>query len=59
MKREIKKKPTMKARGIRFSDETWAMITKDAAKWNGYRTTPSDVVREIVDAHYYGKKRKG
>ena len=53
-----KKKPTMKARGIRFSDETWARIVKDAAKWNGYSSTPSDVVRDIVDQHYCGKRER-
>jgi len=52
MKREIKKKPTLKARGIRFSDEQWERITKDANADKSRRTKPSDIVRGIVNEHY-------
>ena len=51
------KKETLKARGIRFSDRQWSNIEKDAAKDRSGRTTPSDVVRHIVDEHYEGKKK--
>ena len=50
------KKQTLKARGIRFTDEAWKNITADAKADKTRRTTPSDVVREIVDAHYAKKK---
>lgn len=52
MKKEIKKKPTLKARGIRFSDEQWEKITKDAKADASRRTKPSDIVRGIVNVHY-------
>lgn len=51
------KKETLKARGIRFSDRQWSNIEKDAAKDKSGRTTPSDVVRHIVDEHYEEKKK--
>ena len=51
------KKETLKARGIRFSDSQWSNIEKDAAKDKSGRTTPSDVVRHIVDEHYEAKKK--
>jgi hypothetical protein len=51
------KKETLKARGIRFSDAQWSNIEKDATKDKSGRTTPSDVVRHIVDEHYEGKKK--
>ena len=44
-----KKKPTLKARGIRFSDKAWNNLEKDAKK---EKSTPSDLVRNIVDKHY-------
>lgn len=48
------KKETLKARGIRFSDETWAKLTKDAEKQECF---VSDVVRSIVDDHYENKSK--
>lgn len=51
------KKETLKSRGIRFSDAQWNNITKDAKKDRTGRTTPSDVVRHIVDEHYEEKKK--
>ncbi len=44
-----KKTTTLKARGIRFSDKAWKKLSKDAEKKS---STPSDVVRVIVDDHY-------
>jgi predicted DNA-binding protein len=47
----IKVKPkAMKARGIRFSDEQWDMITIIAARDKSGRTKPSDVVRHAIEA---------
>lgn len=43
------KKATLKARGIRFSDEAWKKLSEDAEKIS---STPSDIVRGIIDAHY-------
>lgn len=43
------KKSTLKARGIRFSDELWKRLSDDAEKKN---STPSDIVRLIIEKHY-------
>lgn len=51
------KRETLKARGIRFSDQQWDKITKVAERDPSGRTTPSDVVRQIVDAHDFKKKK--
>lgn len=40
-----KKKKTMKARGIRFSDEQWKHLENKA----GANSTPSDYNRKLVD----------
>lgn len=45
----MKKKEALKARGIRFTEDTWKKLSKDAEKES---STPSDVVREIIKAHY-------
>lgn len=50
-------KTTLKARGIRFSDEAWANIKRDAKKDKTGRTKASDIVRHIVDEHYAKKKK--
>jgi len=42
-------KTTLKARGIRFSDEAWKKLSDNAEKIS---STPSDIVRGIVDDHY-------
>lgn len=47
------KKVTLKARGIRFPDETWKKLSDDAEKKS---STPSDIVRIIVDKHYQMQK---
>lgn len=51
----IKKAKPLKARGIRFSDEQWAKLEKEARKDRTGRTTPSDIVRHITD-QYFEKK---
>jgi len=43
----------LKARGIRFSDEAWENLTKEADKLS---STPSDIIRGLVD-EYYSKKK--
>lgn len=52
------KKETLKARGIRFSDEQWEKLNKTAALDKTGRTKASDVVRAIVDDHYNTKRKK-
>lgn len=42
----MKKKQTMKARGIRFEDRQWDHLVKKAGK----NATPSDYNRALVDA---------
>ncbi len=43
------KKSNLKARGIRFTDEAWRKLSGDAKKKS---TTPSEIVRVIIDKHY-------
>lgn len=50
-----KKKSTLKARGIRFSDEAWEKLTDEADKKRCY---PSDIVRGLVDDRYKLKTPK-
>lgn len=58
-KTKIKTKPpAMKHHGIRFTDETWNNMVKDAEKDKSGKTTASDVARHIIDAHYEAKKKK-
>jgi len=54
-KKVVKKKPTLVARGIRFSSELWDRITKDAENEREYLATPSEVVRTIVEDYYKNK----
>lgn len=53
----VKKKDTLKPRGIRFSDDAWKNIERDVKKDKTKRTTSSDVVRHIVDLHYSQNKK--
>lgn len=46
----MKKKPPLKARGIRFSDIQWDFICKESKKDKTKRTRPSDIVRYAVDS---------
>lgn len=47
------KKPPMKALGIRFTENQRIIIVREAKKLN---TTISDILREIVDLYFKGKK---
>ncbi len=49
------KKENLKARGIRFSNDAWDKLCADAEKQS---STPSDIVRIIVDKFYSEKKPK-
>tara|TARA_R110000782_G_scaffold41850_1_gene95576 strand:+ start:418 stop:576 length:159 start_codon:yes stop_codon:yes gene_type:complete len=46
---EKDKRKNLVARGIRFSEEVWSKVSKDAEDKN---STPSDFVRGILDKHY-------
>lgn len=48
------KKETMKARGIRFTDQQWSHLEKKAGK----NATPSDVNRDLVQADIEKEKKK-
>ncbi len=50
-----KKKPTLKTRGIRFSDLTWKKVSEDADKIN---STPSEIIRTIIDQYYKNLESK-
>lgn len=39
----------MKSRGVRFTESQWRKIKKEAKE---KKVNPSDVLRDIVDAHY-------
>lgn len=44
-----KKKSTLKARGVRFSDKAWELLNKEAEKKKCF---PSDIVRSLVNDRY-------
>lgn len=48
----MKKEDPLKTRGIRFSDGQWKNILRLAAKDRSGRTTPSHVIRYIVDEYF-------
>lgn len=51
----MKKKKTMKARGVRFEDHQWDYLVKKSGKF----ATPSDINRSIIQADIErDKKRK-
>lgn len=54
MEKTKSNKSAMKARGIRFRDETWESIEEEAYKLECYS---SDVVRDTMDKRYKKKKR--
>ena len=48
----MKKQEPLKARGIRFSDEQWDKIEREALKDKTKRTKPSDIVRHAIDKFF-------
>lgn len=54
----MKKPRPLKARGVRFSDEQWAKIEKEAKKDKSGRTYPSDVVRHAVDKMFSEEEKR-
>ncbi len=48
----MEKKEALKARGVRLPDEMWRNLSNDAEKSN---STPSDIIRAIITAHYSAK----
>jgi len=45
----MKNKTRLKARGIRFSNDTWKKLSDEAEKIS---STPSEIVRTIIKKHY-------
>mgnify|MGYP000459923238 CR=1 FL=1 len=48
----IKKKSPMEHRGIRFTNNQWSKVVKEARKDKSGKTKPSDIVRGCVDAFF-------
>lgn len=54
----MKKDNPMKSRGVRFPDQTWDKLEKEAAKDKEKRIKPSDVVRVAVDEYFERREKK-
>jgi len=48
----MKKKPTLKPRGVRISDDHWKQIN---AKAKENKVRPSDVIREAIKSYFTEK----
>jgi len=54
MNKSMKKKPR-KARGVRFSEDTWGKLQKEA---KDHEVTPSDVVRCAVKDYFQAQEHQ-